>query len=371
MPAADSHATSANSFLPNTLMLSNVLKPICTSRHHSLVCSSGSQGYHALKEMLQNGSPGHTLLIESDDVRDVGEEGSKRQCIACCRIFTINVKNEYYRPIPFNDYIPIEIPHIRVFSDLQQLTPDFFKNSRLSDIDMTPVSQLVGKVQGPFLQGCKGLSCVDLSPLVRVSEPGRGFLQGCSGLMVIDLSPLSSVTRIQSSFLHGCSSLTTIDLTPLDQVVSIGHSFLKGCSGLTDIDLRPLSRIKVAPECFLHGCNELTTIDLSPLTQVTTLGASFLEECSGLTTIEMGCLSEVSQVGAVGHSFLKGCFSLTSIDLRVLSGVTMLPWQFLEGCTSLKTIDLGCMTSLRNFPQELRTRAGVSLILPDHLLGEE
>jgi hypothetical protein len=346
--------------------MSSVFKTLPLSRQHSFVCSAGSKGYHAMKEMLQNGIPGHTLLIESGDLRDVGGE-SYRGGVACCRSFTINPTAAYFRHIPFNDYIPVEITHIRVFSDLRLLPLDFLKNSRLCDIDLTPISQLEKGVQGPFLQGCKGLSHIDLSPFLRVASTGRSFLQGCSGLMAIHLTPLSHVTDIQASFLHGCSGLTTIDLSPLLHLRTVGHFFLKGCSSLTEIDLSPLSRIEVVQEGFLHGCNELAIIDLSPLTQVMTIGASFLEECSGLITIEIGCLAEVSQVRAVGHSFLKGCLSLTMVDLRVLSGVALLLRDFLHGCTGLTTIDFSHITSLHSFPLELRARPGVVLILPDHL----
>eukprot|EP00658_Telonema_sp_P-2_P031479 TRINITY_DN23545_c0_g1_i2.p1 TRINITY_DN23545_c0_g1~~TRINITY_DN23545_c0_g1_i2.p1 ORF type:complete len:102 (-),score=22.42 TRINITY_DN23545_c0_g1_i2:56-361(-) len=48
----------------------SMLHHLPLARHHSLVCSAGSKGYCAVKEMLQNGNPGHTLLIESDDLHN-------------------------------------------------------------------------------------------------------------------------------------------------------------------------------------------------------------------------------------------------------------------------------------------------------------
>ena len=52
------------------LMMTHALRNLPTAQHNAWVCSSGSKGYCATKEMLQNGIPGHTL-IESGDLRDV------------------------------------------------------------------------------------------------------------------------------------------------------------------------------------------------------------------------------------------------------------------------------------------------------------
>ena len=52
-------------------MLTHVLRNLPTAKHNAWVCFSGSAGYCATKEMLQSGTPGHTLLIESGDLRDV------------------------------------------------------------------------------------------------------------------------------------------------------------------------------------------------------------------------------------------------------------------------------------------------------------
>jgi hypothetical protein len=52
------------------LLLTHIWSLLPAPTHHAYVCSAGSLGYHALKEMLQNGVPGSTLLIESGDLRD-------------------------------------------------------------------------------------------------------------------------------------------------------------------------------------------------------------------------------------------------------------------------------------------------------------
>ena len=65
----------------NTLMVTDVLRNLPTSQHNAWVCSSGSKGYCAVKEMLQNGIRGHTLLIESGDLRDVESTNGGAYCL--------------------------------------------------------------------------------------------------------------------------------------------------------------------------------------------------------------------------------------------------------------------------------------------------
>eukprot|EP00658_Telonema_sp_P-2_P000984 TRINITY_DN10361_c0_g1_i1.p1 TRINITY_DN10361_c0_g1~~TRINITY_DN10361_c0_g1_i1.p1 ORF type:complete len:181 (-),score=33.52 TRINITY_DN10361_c0_g1_i1:1-543(-) len=57
----------------NVLMMTHVCQYLPARYHHSYICCAGSTGYCALKETLQNGKPGHTLLIESKDLRDMEE----------------------------------------------------------------------------------------------------------------------------------------------------------------------------------------------------------------------------------------------------------------------------------------------------------
>lgn len=77
----------------NTLMLTHVMSCLPTSRHYALMCSAGSQGYCALKEMLDNGMPGHTLLLESGNLLEVS---SDHPGDACCLIYTFNLLSDLY-----------------------------------------------------------------------------------------------------------------------------------------------------------------------------------------------------------------------------------------------------------------------------------
>ena len=58
--------------IPSTWMTTYVLMLLQTEKYCGYMCSAGSLGYHALKEMLQNGMPGCILLSESEDLRTVG-----------------------------------------------------------------------------------------------------------------------------------------------------------------------------------------------------------------------------------------------------------------------------------------------------------
>jgi hypothetical protein len=52
-------------------MMTHPLRYLPLAHHHAVICSAGSKAYCAMKEMLQSGVPGHTLLMESGDLRDV------------------------------------------------------------------------------------------------------------------------------------------------------------------------------------------------------------------------------------------------------------------------------------------------------------
>jgi hypothetical protein len=207
---------NTNNMMMNALMLTHVLKPLPTARQHALVCSSGSQGYKALKETLQNGVPGHTLLIESGDLCEMGKKrnGGCGECgiAACCIIATFPTSDDLYQRIPYSDIIPPTVTRIRTYGDLLTLP-------------------------NGLLENCTMLTTVDFSPLTQVIEVQKAFLQGCSGLTTINLEPLSNVTEILGSFLEGCSSLKSIDLSPLSQVLKVQEFFLGYCSGLTTIGL--------------------------------------------------------------------------------------------------------------------------------------
>jgi hypothetical protein len=235
---------------PPILMMTHPLRYLPSARHHSTVCSAGSKGYCAIKEMLQNGVPGHTLLIESGDVCEMKSPSQE-----CCLIYNCSEVHIY------SDRVPATTKHLTLYSNCKRLPPS-------------------------LLQGCSGLTTLDLSPLSRVTEVQESFLEGCSGLTKLDLSPLSQVTEVRWAFLQGCSGLTTLDLSPLSRVTVVQESFLQGCSGLTTLDLSPLSQVTEVQGSFLQGCSGLTSLDLSPLSQVTEVQESFLWDCPRIRVVE-------------------------------------------------------------------------------------
>jgi hypothetical protein len=76
----------------NELMMSHVWRYLPTSLHNIYACSSGTKGYCALKETLQNAITGHTLLIERKDLRDVRESGSVEE--QCCLVYVSNIDEQ-------------------------------------------------------------------------------------------------------------------------------------------------------------------------------------------------------------------------------------------------------------------------------------
>ena len=50
------------------LLITAAIQRLITAKHYAYVCSSGPFGYHAFKEMLQNGVRGSILLLESQDL---------------------------------------------------------------------------------------------------------------------------------------------------------------------------------------------------------------------------------------------------------------------------------------------------------------
>ena len=373
----------------NTLMLTHVLKPLPTSRCQALVCSSGSKGYCAVKEMLQNGIPGHTLLIESRDLCEVdicgvhsaytpsrvGGELCGERDADCCLLYTFPVyhverpsvyDSDDAETIPYNEHIPITVAHIQVFGDMVVIPYLFLFFTHLTSIDMSAMKYIID-VQMSFVNGCSNLTSIDLSPLSKLTEISGSFLQECSSLTSIDLSPLSQVTTIKGAFLKGCSGLKSIDLSPLCHVTDVSTSFLRGCSKLSTINLEPLSNVTIIRRSFLEGCTGLTSINLGPLSRVTKVQASFLKGCTGLKEIDLEPLSNVTEIDT---SFLEGCSGLTTINLSFFTQLTQANKFFLKGCSGLETIDMGALFNLMEFPWDLVPQcesANIALVLPTHL----
>ena len=114
------------------LMMTHVLRNLPTAQHNAWVCSSGSRGYCATKEMLQNGIPGHTLLIESGDLGDVdaSSEGG------CLLMYCYAEESKLFLHCL---HTPSTVGYITVYGNVTE----------------TPKS---------FLEDCVGLTALDLSP---------------------------------------------------------------------------------------------------------------------------------------------------------------------------------------------------------------
>ena len=272
----------------NTLMLTHVVSCLPTARHMSLMCSSGPQGYDAMKEMMNNGMPGRTLLLESGDLYNVYSSEAN-----CCLLYVFNTATEMtILSVRYHQHVPATATHLNVYWDTAVSPPA----SLLADCDwLTSIALLSAPpcVLSNFLFGCGALQSIDLSPLSNVVAIGSSFLEGCRGLTEVDLSPLSKIQVVSASFLAECTGLTTIDLTPLTNITDVHAFFLAGCTGLTKIDLTPLSRIKELSCSFLVRCSGLTSIDLSPLSQVTEIHEAFLARCTGLKVIDWSPLSSL------------------------------------------------------------------------------
>ena len=206
---------------PNTLMLTHVMRMQATSHHLAYMCSAGPQGYHAVKEMLLGGGPGHAMMIESDDLRNVGvnsdDGGSDNDALtastSCCLVYS-----SFTGPlhVPYNEQIPKSVPHVAIYSNQRRLMHLLLRNCAwLTSIDLTTLSRVVREVGAYFLDGCTGLTCIDLTPLSRITAIDEGFMRRCNGLTSIDLRPLSKAKDIGASFLADCKGIPSADLTPL------------------------------------------------------------------------------------------------------------------------------------------------------------
>lgn len=123
----------------------------------------------------------------------------------------------------------------------------------------------------------------------HITSVGDRFLERCRYITTLDLSPLSNATRINGSFLSGCRSLTQIDLSPLSNATRIGSAFLSSCSGLTSLDLSPLSNVTMIERFFLYWCDGLTSIKVPWTTIPTTDTAEFMYGVPSTCSIEVPC----------------------------------------------------------------------------------
>ena len=279
------------------------------SQDQRYITTAGSKGYCALKEMLQNGKPGHTTMVESHDLTTVDEHAIKAGDVYF-RIVTPDpqqYQNEYRYIVKS---LPSTIMNLSIFSNTQPLPRG-------------------------FLQGCT-LKTLDLSPLSHLTKLSNNFLQDSTGLISLDLTPFAHLTKLPTGFLLGCTGLAALDLSPLTNLKTLPKHFVMGCTGLTSIVLPPLTEL---PEYFLTGSIGLTTIDLTPLAQITKIPRAFLGGCTGLTSIDFSALSNVTEINTI---FMQGCSGVTSLDLSPMSNSTFKgpAASFLQGCTALKTLTL-------------------------------
>lgn len=139
----------------------------------------------------------------------------------------------------------------------------------LTVLDLSPLTHLTC-IGDSFLCGCGALTALDLSPLAHVTSIGDSFLWGCDALTALDLSLLAHLTCIGDSFLRGCGrcfldgcrGLPTIDLSPMERVTSIGSWFVDCCSELTGLHLSPMERVTNIGEGFLDDCKRLANVSI-------------------------------------------------------------------------------------------------------------
>ena len=222
---------------PETLMRAHIWNLLPTPRHHAYVCSAGIQGYHALKEMLQDPEfvtdrKGGTILLESGDLRgitDTDVSPPADQSSRHCSVLTVGDNWE-----PLREHL--DVPHLAILTNLTHLPFE-------------------APYHNPYSRGF----------LRILGHDAFGFLQNHTALKTLDLSRVPHLKTLPEGFLQGCTGMTTLDLSPLVNVKQLPQDFLRGCTGLTTLDLRPLSHLKELPRDFLQWCTGLTTLDLSPL----------------------------------------------------------------------------------------------------------
>ena len=214
------------------LLLTAIWSFLPKCRHHAWACSSGTTGHHALKEMLQNGTPGHTVLLESGDLRKVVLTATTTTEEDGC-LYPPNHDLQFLRyfATPFDSHLTIYTNH--------EMLPDLGVTAitRLTSVDLSRMSNVKG-IDNGFLQGNERLTTIDFTPLTNVMSLGKFFLRNCISLTSLNLNAFSQLTIVQEGFLSGCAGLKELDLSPLSNVVEVHGHFLEGCTGLTALDLR-------------------------------------------------------------------------------------------------------------------------------------
>ena len=121
------------------LLMTHILGLLPSSLLHALVSSSGSHGYFPLKEMLQNGVPGRTLLLESCDLRTI-DSGSATP--HCCYVYTFDQDGGNPNFDEVSEYIPKGVTHVNVLSNMRTIPRGLLANcTTLETIDLSQLSQ--------------------------------------------------------------------------------------------------------------------------------------------------------------------------------------------------------------------------------------
>ena len=337
------------------LLLSQTLWYLPTSDHHAWVCSAGSKGYCALKEMLQNGKPGNTLLIESDDLKEALCDDSDTMSLPPTSTLqqgaadllseqTLRVpeplKRSLFTPnLVETAFVTIDShPSITTLCDFLGFLTDFDSGNAPERSAHYTIYTNRNFLPSYLLRKCDTAHTIDLSPLGHVTTLGIAFLGGCRGLKMLDLSPLIQVTEVRSRFLVGCESLTTLDVRALSNLKIISSDFMRGCCGLQSLDLRPLSRVTCIHKDFLYGCSALTSLHLPSSPSLTTIHGCFLNNCSSLTTLDVSPLSNITEISSLA---LFRCTGLVSLDLSPMVKLRKIEHQtmrFLQLCPQIETV---------------------------------
>ena len=283
----------------------------------------------------------------------------------------------------FLAYSGIEQVNLSGFTNVEWIGGSSIIRENFANWDTSPpppatITQFENINRG-FLEGVRGMTTINLSPLSQVKEIGRGFMafndievvQGMSfqnlevlyqdffrharNLLSLDISSLTSLRNntAPNSFLHGVG-VTSIDLSPLNYFTSIGNWFLSNSRRLTTVDLTPLSNVTSIGNNFLSLGSEITHINTAGLQNVETIGSSFMSGLSNLTSINLSSLTGI----IAGNNMLSGNTSLVNIDLPTGMFTDTIPSNFLTSCISLQSLDLSPLSNIKyinmNFISNLR-----------------
>lgn len=133
------------------LMMTHILHDLPSALHHAWACSAGSKGYLAVKEMLQNGIPGHTLLIESGDLRNVASESDDSTAAleedvgddSCCLVYSFSTN--YLMAFRYYEHVPSTVKHITAFTNMTGMIRCFLTRCAfVTFVDLGAFSRVAG-----------------------------------------------------------------------------------------------------------------------------------------------------------------------------------------------------------------------------------